>query len=127
MAARRVLGAGAQAVRRRRRQVEELTPARDLQINMPNESPAAGVARQAGPAAGRPRLQVIRGEPTDAELAAVIAVIAILAAGSRARAAADSGPAVAAPSRSAWSMRSRLVTERLPPGPGGWRRSGLPR
>jgi hypothetical protein len=66
-----------------------------------------------------PYLTVVRGEPTDAELAAVITV---LTARGPARAAAVS----AAPPRSArsvWASRHRLLPEPVPAGPGAWRAS----
>jgi len=68
-------------------------------------------------------LQVIRGKPTDAELAAVIVVLA-----SRLRPVAAGGvqPTPSTGSRSAWSIRSRLLRQSLSPGPGAWKRSALP-
>jgi hypothetical protein len=65
-----------------------------------------------------PVLRVARGEPSAAELAAVVVVL-------RARAGR---PAASRPERpSRWAARDRLV--RLPPpaGPGAWRASALPR
>ncbi|HVE25653.1 MAG TPA: acyl-CoA carboxylase subunit epsilon [Sporichthya sp.] len=62
----------------------------------------------------RPILRVVRGEPDDAELAALIAVVS-------ARAAA--APAEAEPEPNAWTDRSRLVRRELPHGPGAWRAS----
>jgi hypothetical protein len=58
---------------------------------------------------------VVKGDPTDEELAAVIAVLS---------ARPDAAPRVAAPSMSGWSAYWR--TSRLPitPGPGAWRASG---
>jgi len=94
---------------------------------MPNESPLTGPGSHAGPVpgdGGQPVVSVIRGKPTDAELAAVIAVLAKKV---RARAAAAWLPTPASASRSAWSMRSSLVRESLTPGPGAWKRSALPR
>ncbi len=64
-----------------------------------------------------PVLRVVRGEPSAAELAAVVVVL-----GARA------SPAATRPERpSRWAARDRLV--RLPPpaGPGAWRASALPR
>ena len=62
----------------------------------------------------RPLLRVVRGEPDDAELAALIAVVA----------AASSAPAPAAePEPNAWNDRSRLVRGPLPHGPGAWHAS----
>jgi len=97
---------------------------------MPNESSGAGPAGQAGAvtpnSAGndRPVLSVLRGEPTEAELAAVIAVLAVA---SRAAAARAGPPTPAGASRSAWSAPSRRLRESLSPGPGAWRRSAFPR
>jgi len=67
---------------------------------------------------------VVRGEPTDAELAAAVVVLAARLGAAAAR-ASQAAPATG--SRSAWSMRSRLVRESLSAGPGGWKRSALPR
>ncbi|MDX6745066.1 acyl-CoA carboxylase subunit epsilon [Actinocorallia sp. A-T 12471] len=65
----------------------------------------------------RPFLQVIKGDATPEEVAALIAVIS-------ARAAAPA----AAPQRrrSAWTDRSRLVRGPVHAGPGAWRASALP-
>jgi hypothetical protein len=70
----------------------------------------------AGPA---PLLRVVRGEPTDEELAALVAVVT---AKSAAAAAAAEEPA-----RSQWRNRSRNIRPPIGPGPGSWRASGLPR
>jgi hypothetical protein len=67
-----------------------------------------------------PLLRVVRGDPDDAELAALTAVVAGLASG-RAPAEGPTGP----PSR--WADRSALVRAPLRPGPGAWRASALPR
>jgi hypothetical protein len=62
----------------------------------------------------RPVLRVVRGEPDDAELAALIAVVSARA----------SAPASAAePEPNAWTDRTRLVRYPLPHGPGAWRAS----
>jgi hypothetical protein len=62
----------------------------------------------------RPLLRVVRGEPTPAELAALIAVVAAKAGGEE----------PAAPQHvSAWTERSRLVRRPLGHGPGAWRAS----
>ncbi|CCH34893.1 acyl-CoA carboxylase subunit epsilon [Actinosynnema sp. NPDC047251] len=67
----------------------------------------------------RPYLRVVRGNPDDAELAALTAVVAGLA---------TAGGETDAPThRSAWSDRSRLVRSPLAHGPGAWRASALPR
>lgn len=61
-----------------------------------------------------PLLRIVRGEPDDAELAALIAVVA-------ARSASTAPPTNAEPD--AWTDRSRLVRRPLPHGPGAWRAS----
>jgi hypothetical protein len=65
----------------------------------------------------RPVLRVVRGEPTDEELAALVAVLSTL----------GSEPETPEPTRSAWSDRRVLVREPLAHGPGAWRASGFPR
>ncbi|GAB3585470.1 acyl-CoA carboxylase subunit epsilon [Amycolatopsis endophytica] len=68
----------------------------------------------------RPLLRVVRGNPDDAELAALTAVVA----------AASSGePEPEKPERtSLWADRASLVRRPLPqPGSGAWRASALPR
>jgi hypothetical protein len=63
-----------------------------------------------------PFLRVVRGEPTAEELAALAAVLAARAAG-------------AAPPprrRSVWAEPAARLRRPLRPGPGAWRRSGLP-
>ena len=68
-------------------------------------------------APARPALRVVRGEPTDAELAAVVAVLASAGGGS------DPVPAP----RSRWAARESLV-RRVPTfGSGAWRASARPR
>ena len=64
-----------------------------------------------------PLLRVVKGTPTDEELAALVVVLT-------AKAAAGGGPA--APARSAWAS---YWTHRTPlaPGAGAWRASALPR
>jgi hypothetical protein len=69
------------------------------------------------PAAERPVLTVVRGEPDAVELAALVAVVT---------AAASAGAAShGAPARSAWADPSRSV--RRPMSGGGWRTSFAPR
>jgi hypothetical protein len=65
----------------------------------------------------RPLLSVVRGDPTPAELAAVVVVLA---------ARAGDPPAVSRP-RSQWAARERLMRPPLAAGPGAWRASALPR
>ena len=67
----------------------------------------------------RPLLRVVRGEPDDAELAALTAVVTGLAAATR--------PAPQPPVRSRWADRRRLLRGELPRGQGAWRASALPR
>ena len=66
-----------------------------------------------------PVLRVIRGDATPEEIAAVVAVLL-------ARSAASDASSSARPAPSAWAARSRLLRRPLHPGPGAWRRSGLP-
>jgi hypothetical protein len=68
----------------------------------------------------RPLLRVVRGDPDDAELAALTAVVASLASGE-----APGEDSATPPSR--WADRSALVRAPLHPGPGAWRASALPR
>ncbi|MGI8328697.1 acyl-CoA carboxylase subunit epsilon [Actinomadura scrupuli] len=67
----------------------------------------------------RPFLQVVRGDATPEEIAALVAVLA-----ARAAAAAPTGPPARRPSE--WARRARLVRRPVAPGPGAWRASGLP-
>ncbi len=83
---------------------------------MPNEHSAAG------PDPG-PVLRIVAGHPTDEEVAALTAALAVkLAASARARATA----AARRPARSAWAARDQQLRKPLTPGPGAWRRSGRP-
>jgi hypothetical protein len=67
-----------------------------------------------------PVLRVVRGEPTDEELAALIAVLA-------ARAGAARASTVDSPRRtSAWNAPAARLRRPLHPGPDAWRRSALP-
>lgn len=66
-----------------------------------------------------PYLTVVRGEPTDAELAAVVTVLAArAAAASPAARRAEPGS-----SRSQWASRYRLPRQPIHAGPGAWRAS----
>jgi len=70
--------------------------------------------------AGEPALRVVRGDATPEEVAALVAVL---------MARSGQGGAARRPRASAlgaWSDRSRLIRRPLHPGPGAWRRSGLP-
>jgi hypothetical protein len=67
----------------------------------------------------RPLLRVVRGQPTPAELAALVTVLA-------ARAAARAEPAAlvdGAGNPSAWVDRARSLRRPLPHGAGAWRAS----
>ncbi|MCW2903590.1 MAG: hypothetical protein JWO67_5855 [Streptosporangiaceae bacterium] len=68
----------------------------------------------------KPFLQVVRGEPTAEEVAALVAVLT-----ARSRAARRDGRR---PVRrtSVWADRSRQVRAPLTPGPGAWRASAFP-
>jgi hypothetical protein len=66
---------------------------------------------------GRPALEVVRGEASPEELAALVAVLT--AAG-----AEEPSPPRRPPSR--WVARPRAARGPLHPGPGAWRASGFP-
>ena len=76
------------------------------------------VAREPTPEERRALFRVVRGTPTDAELAALTVVL--LAAASP---AAPTPP----PEQSAWIDRAARMRRPLPVGPGAWRTSALPR
>jgi Acyl-CoA carboxylase epsilon subunit len=67
----------------------------------------------------RPVLRVVRGDPTDEELAALTVAVAALARG-------PSATPAPAP-RSRWADRASLLRKVLHPGPGAWRASASPR
>ena len=75
-----------------------------------------------------PVLAVTRGLPTDAELAAVTAVLLAVGSAAVASAAAADASARAArrPRPPLWAARSRTRTAIPRPGPDGWRASVLP-
>jgi hypothetical protein len=62
----------------------------------------------------RPVLRIVRGVPSDEELAALLAVVA-------ARSGAPAEPEPEVPS--AWRDRGALLRKPLHPGPGAWRAS----
>ncbi|HEU4489279.1 MAG TPA: acyl-CoA carboxylase subunit epsilon [Jiangellales bacterium] len=66
----------------------------------------------------RPLLRVVRGRPTDEELAALVAVVAARASST---AAEPAGPA------RTWAAYWRTVGAPPRPGAGAWRASALPR
>ena len=67
------------------------------------------------PDASRPLLRVLRGAPTDEELAALTAVVAALPARRPRRRPVPVG---------AWASPADAHRRPLQPGPGGWRASG---
>ena len=74
----------------------------------------------AGPAEQpRPLLRVVRGEPTDEEVAALVTVLSALSV------SGEPEPAAAAPHQ--WSAPHRLVRQPLHAAPGGWRAHSQPR
>jgi hypothetical protein len=70
----------------------------------------------------RPMLRIVRGDPTEAEIAALITVIA-----ARARQRASARRRHQELPRSAWTDRSRLVRQPVRAGLGAWRASAWPR
>jgi hypothetical protein len=66
-------------------------------------------------------LQVVTGDPTPEEIAALVAVLA-----ARAAANATGAGDRPAPRRSAWSDPPRRLRRPLPHGPGAWRTSAFP-
>ena len=76
----------------------------------------AGTAESPG---APPVLRVVKGSPDDAELAALVTVVAALAGRTG---AADGGPP-----RSLWRDRHRNIRPAIGPGRGAWRASGMPR
>ena len=70
------------------------------------------------PASGQvPYLTVVRGEPTDTELAAVVTVLTAR------RAAGAAGAAGAGSGQSEWASKHRLMRQPAHAGPGAWRAS----
>jgi hypothetical protein len=67
----------------------------------------------------RPLLRVVRGNPDDAELAALTAVVAV--------ASTTSAPPSKPPRRSWWADKATTVRQPLHHGEGAWRASALPR
>jgi hypothetical protein len=68
---------------------------------------------------GRPLLQVVRGDATPEEIAALVAVLLV-------RSADAEAPGPARSVARSWSDRSGQIRRPLSPGPGAWRRSALP-
>jgi hypothetical protein len=71
--------------------------------------------------ADQPFLQIVRGEPTVEDIAALVIV---LSARAEVAARAAAGPATRRGSR--WADRSQMVRRPLAPGPGAWRASVFP-
>ena len=67
-------------------------------------------------------LVVIKGDATEEEVAALVAVLQGVASASAAAAASQEQPA-----RSTWAAPARAVRTPHHAGPGGWRASALPR
>ncbi|HVV19364.1 MAG TPA: acyl-CoA carboxylase epsilon subunit [Pseudonocardiaceae bacterium] len=76
----------------------------------------------------RPLLRVVRGEPDDAELAALTAVVTatVVTAVVSGPGSANDGSAKRPEQRSRWADRAALVRQPLPTGPGAWRASAFP-
>ncbi|HEY2078138.1 MAG TPA: acyl-CoA carboxylase subunit epsilon [Streptosporangiaceae bacterium] len=64
-------------------------------------------------------MRVVRGEPTPAELAALIVVLG-------ARSSSSARAPVGRSQRSRWAARDRLVRQPVAAGPGAWRSSAKP-
>jgi hypothetical protein len=85
---------------------------------MSDETAASG-------AAPTPVLQVVKGEPTPEELAALVAVVSARAAAAATASAATA--AIEADRASDWASYWRNVRQPLQHGPGRWRASAHPR
>ena len=68
-----------------------------------------------------PYLQVVRGDASPEEIAALVATLSAITA-----ARAGAGVAEEPRKASGWADRSRLLRGPVHPSPGGWRRSALP-
>jgi Acyl-CoA carboxylase epsilon subunit len=79
-------------------------------------------AADAAPAADRPVLRVVKGDPTPEEVAALVAVLS-----ARASATAAAAAERPAPRRSEWAGHERRMRRPVHPAPGGWRASAFPR
>jgi hypothetical protein len=84
-----------------------------------DEPAGASAAGQKSPDERRALFRIVRGEPSDEEVAALTAVL--LAAASAAQ------PATGPPVRDRWSDPAARMRRPLHPGPGAWRASALPR
>jgi hypothetical protein len=75
---------------------------------------------QTSDASERPFLRVVKGDPSDEEIAALVAVL---------QASAAAGAVTTPPRKSVseWAAPHRRLRTALPSGPGAWRASSLPR
>ena len=79
------------------------------------------MGEQLSPEEATPRLQIVRGDATPEEIAALVATLtAVVAARADAIVVGDSGQPAQHP---AWNSPARLLRTPLHPGPGAWRRS----
>jgi hypothetical protein len=74
------------------------------------------------PKLAEPYLQIVRGEASPEEIAALVATLTAIAA-ARSRAAEEAKPAHVSP---LWNAPARRLRVPLHPAPGAWRRSALP-
>jgi hypothetical protein len=86
----------------------------------PGERAAEGPAAAPEPAESGPLVTIVRGEPTDAELAALSVVVDALVR-RESKPSAPEGPAGAL-----WAAKRQLMRPQLHPGPGAWRASVRP-
>jgi hypothetical protein len=80
------------------------------------------VAEERSASGDAPFLQVVRGDATAEEIAALVATLTAVAA-ARSRAADEATQESVRPN---WNARSRLLRAPVHPGAGAWRRSALP-
>ncbi|MCW2632519.1 MAG: acetyl/propionyl-CoA carboxylase, epsilon subunit [Pseudonocardia sp.] len=74
----------------------------------------------------RPHLRVVRGNPTDAELAALTVALAVVQRRRAAAAAADRAASDAPEPVGGWADPSARLRRPLHPGTGAWARSAAP-
>jgi hypothetical protein len=85
-------------------------------------APGRSEEAEGTPEERRALFRVVRGEPTDAEVAALTVVLAAVSA-----TAAGPAPEPASTPRSAWNDPVARLRTTLPLGPGAWRASTWPR
>ncbi|HEY2523360.1 MAG TPA: acyl-CoA carboxylase subunit epsilon [Streptosporangiaceae bacterium] len=68
----------------------------------------------------QPALQIIRGDATPEEVAAILAVLAVQARRGTGRETPAQRPSI-------WADKQRMMREPISPRPAGWRRSAFPR